>query len=56
MKIIAWNVNGIRSLLKTNYLEELLNKEKPDIFCIGETKLSCDSTIDYELLNKFHLC
>jgi len=53
MKIIAWNVNGIRSLLKTNYLEELLNKEKPDIFCIGETKLSCDSTIDYELLNKY---
>ena len=41
MKIIAWNVNGIRSLLKTNYLNELIEEHKPDIFCMGETKLSC---------------
>lgn len=42
MKIIAWNVNGIRSLLKTNYLNELLEKEQPDVFCMGETKLPCN--------------
>ena len=53
MKIIAWNVNGIRSLFKTNYLEELLEKENPDILCIGETKLSCNPTIDNNLLNKY---
>jgi exodeoxyribonuclease-3 len=53
MKIIAWNVNGIRSLLKTNYLEELLENEDPDILCIGETKLPCNSTIDNELLSKY---
>ena len=53
MIIIAWNVNGIRSLLKTNYLEDLLKKEKPDILCIGETKLSDNSNIDYDLLNKY---
>ncbi len=41
MKIIAWNVNGLRSLLKTDNLDDLLNSEKPDILCIGETKLSC---------------
>ena len=41
MKIIAWNVNGIRSLLKTQYLDELINDENPDVFCMGETKLSC---------------
>jgi exodeoxyribonuclease-3 len=53
MKIIAWNVNGIRSLLKTSYLEELLCQEKPDILCVGETKLNCNYTIDDNLLNKF---
>jgi exodeoxyribonuclease-3 len=41
MKIIAWNVNGIRSLLKTQYLDELINDENPDVFCMGETKISC---------------
>jgi len=53
MKIIAWNVNGIRSLLKTSYLEELLCQEKPDILCVGETKLNCNYTFDDNLLNKF---
>lgn len=43
MKIIAWNINGLRSLLKTQNLDKLL-KEEPDIICFGETKLSCLST------------
>ena len=41
MKIIAWNVNGLRSLLKTDNLKQLLDEEDPDVFCMGETKLSC---------------
>lgn len=54
MKIIAWNVNGIRSLLKTNYLDEMLDEHKPDIFCMGETKLSCPyDDIENKLANKF---
>lgn len=44
MKIIAWNVNGIKSLLKTKYLDKLIENEKPDIFCMGETKVSCPFT------------
>lgn len=46
MNIIAWNINGLKSLLKTNYLDDVLKKEKPDIFCMGETKMSCSSLID----------
>ncbi len=54
MKIIAWNVNGIRSLLKTNYLDDMLNEHKPDIFCMGETKLSCPYyDIENELVTRF---
>jgi exodeoxyribonuclease-3 len=41
MKIIAWNINGIRSTMKTNDLYDLMKEEKPDIICFGETKISC---------------
>jgi exodeoxyribonuclease-3 len=41
MKIIAWNINGIRSTMKTNDLYDLIEEEKPSIICFGETKISC---------------
>ncbi len=37
MKLISWNVNGIRACYK-NGLRDFLVKEKPDIFCVQETK------------------
>jgi exodeoxyribonuclease III len=37
MKIISWNVNGLRAILKRNFLE-FLDTEKPDILCLQETK------------------
>ena len=39
MKIISWNVNGIRAVLKKGFLD-FMNQEKPDIICIQETKAS----------------
>jgi len=47
LKIVAWNVNGLRSLLKTEELNKVLELE-PDIICIGETKLSCKVTDDFK--------
>ena len=44
-KIIAWNVNGIRSLVNNHDLKDFLKKENPHIFCMGETKLSCPDLI-----------
>ena len=41
LKIIAWNINGIKSLMKKNDLYNLIEKEKPNIICFGETKISC---------------
>ncbi len=38
MKIISWNVNGLRAVLKKNFLE-YLQQADPDILCIQETKL-----------------
>ena len=37
MKIISWNVNGIRSVI-TKGFESFLNTEKPDIICLQETR------------------
>lgn len=37
MKIISWNVNGIRACYKKN-LAGFLELEKPDVFCVQETK------------------
>jgi exodeoxyribonuclease-3 len=37
VKIISWNVNGLRSVLRKNFLE-FLDDEKPDILCLQETK------------------
>ena len=40
-KIIAWNINGIRSMLKKKDLFKMIEEEQPDIICFGETKISC---------------
>lgn len=37
MKMISWNVNGVRACAKKG-LQDFLKQEKPDIFCIQETK------------------
>ena len=39
MKLISWNVNGIRAVLKKGFLD-FLAAEKPDAICLQETKAS----------------
>lgn len=39
MKFINWNVNGLRAILSKGNLISLINKEKPDILAIEETKM-----------------
>ena len=39
IKLLCWNVNGIRALVKKGFLE-WLQKESPDILCLQETKAS----------------
>jgi len=45
MKIISWNVNGIRAVAKKNFFEdfELLS---PDILCLQETKAQDDQVAE----------
>ena len=37
MKLISWNVNGIRAILKKDFLS-FLKEENPDILCLQETR------------------
>jgi exodeoxyribonuclease-3 len=41
VKLISWNVNGLRAVLRKNFLE-YLDEEQPDILCLQETKASPD--------------
>jgi exodeoxyribonuclease-3 len=38
MRIISWNVNGIRAVHKKGLFEPFMKKYKPDILCLQETK------------------
>ena len=42
MKFISWNVNGLRSILKKNFLE-FLKKERPDVLCVQEIKCGAEN-------------
>ena len=41
IKLISWNVNGLRAVLKKGF-EGFLATEQPDVLCLQETKISDD--------------
>ncbi|HCQ28885.1 MAG TPA: exodeoxyribonuclease III, partial [Flavobacteriales bacterium] len=41
MKIVSWNVNGIRAIMKKGFIESV-NDINPDILCLQETKAQDD--------------
>lgn len=54
LKISSWNVAGLRSWVKKGGLE-FLNYEKPDIFCLQETKCTWEMRPEeMDLLNNYH--
>ncbi len=38
IKIVSWNVNGIRAVIRKDTFVPYIKKEKPDIICLQETK------------------
>jgi exodeoxyribonuclease-3 len=41
MRLVCWNVNGIRAAYRKGLLD-WIHKDSPDILCLQETKASCD--------------
>ena len=55
MVIVSWNVNGLRSILKKEFITSI-GKLDPDILCLQETKTQQDEVInDLSKLDKYHL-
>ena len=48
MKIISWNVNGLRSVVRKGFME-WVKKESPDILCLQEIKIE-ESEIPFDLI------
>lgn len=46
MKIISWNVNGLRASWAKGAFQQLIAEESPDVLCIQETKSSIDQLTD----------
>lgn len=38
MKLVSWNVNGIRAVVKKGAFQDFVKKENPDVICLQETK------------------
>lgn len=51
MKLISWNVNGLRACVTKGFLD-FFEREDADIFCVQETKLQ-EGQIDLELPGYF---
>ncbi len=45
MKIISWNVNGIRAIAKKNFFNDFKEMD-PDVLCLQETKAQEDQVAD----------
>lgn len=39
MKLISWNVNGLRAVIAKRWILEYLEESNADIFCLQEIKL-----------------
>jgi len=55
MKIISWNVNGIRAIMKKDFTDSIA-AINPDVLCLQETKASSEQAkIAMELLDGYHV-
>ena len=54
MKLISWNVNGLRACMKKGFADFFL-KEDADIFAIQETKMQLDQLEDGMCFDGYHL-
>ena len=47
-----WNINGIRSTLNNSTFENFMEKAKPDVLCLNETKVD-EEALEKEEIKKY---
>lgn len=53
MKILSWNVNGLKSWIKNVEVFEFLGEQNFDIVCLQETRISQEKLFEIEILAEF---
>ncbi len=53
MKLLSWNVNGVRAVLRKGFAD-FIESEKPDIVCLQETKATPEQVVIPSVLAKYH--
>ena len=53
MRLISWNVNGLRAVMGKNFME-FFNYIDADIFCLQETKLQ-EGQIEMDQIGRAHV-
>jgi len=53
LKFYSWNINGLRAILKKGHLQEFIDKYKPDILAIQETKVDKDTFLKDKKIKEF---
>ena len=52
MKLVSWNVNGLRAVIKKDFFK-ILDELNTDILCIQETKMQ-EQDIDFLIFDKYN--
>lgn len=53
MKIISWNINGIRAIDRKGALEKFVAQEAPDILCLQEIKAGTEQIPQMSYMTKY---
>ena len=55
MKLVSWNVNGVRAVMKKDFMESF-HSIAPDVMCLQETKAQDDQVIEaLKHLDGYHI-
>lgn len=54
MKLVSWNVNGLRAVLKKNFVE-FVTQCQPDVLCLQETKVRAEQVDLPSELSHYHV-
>ena len=54
MKLISWNVNGLRACVGKGFFE-FVAAEQPDMLCLQETKLQPEQAPPVEEIGRAHV-
>jgi exodeoxyribonuclease-3 len=55
LRIVSWNVNGLRAILRKNFYE-MIGKLQPDMLCLQEIKVDEGAIPENELPGSIKIC